>query len=121
MVDTLPAIKNYKMGYDTLRRFNYDKSKIKLVENCASREKVVPSRNVERILDEPFCSQLPYDEGAVQASIQQKCPAVLLPGNYPLKRGFLQLAKLYSQDGTKKVPQEKQEPGFFQRLYHQWG
>ena len=35
VIDFLPALKNFKIGYDTLIRFEYEESKIRLVENRA--------------------------------------------------------------------------------------
>ncbi|MCR5757744.1 MAG: AAA family ATPase [Selenomonas sp.] len=121
VVDTLPAIKNYKMGYDTLRRFNYDKSKIKLVENYDKKQKVVNIQNIERLLDEKFYFRLPYDPKAVQASIQRKCPVVLLEEDYPLKKRYRQISELYSRDKNQQVKKEESGEGFFRRLYHKWG
>ena len=50
VIDFLPALKNYKVGYDTLIRFEYEESKIRLVENRADSQKLIRGEDVERLL-----------------------------------------------------------------------
>jgi len=121
VVDTMPAIKNYKLGYDTLRRFNYEKSKIRLVENCDKKQKIVNVMNIERLLGEKFNFHLPYDPKAIQASIQKKCPVVLLPEGYPLKKRYAEITELYSQDKSQPALKDEEKEGFFRRLYRKLG
>ena len=46
VIDFLPALKNYKIGYDTLIRFEYEESKIRLIENRADSQKLIDGRDV---------------------------------------------------------------------------
>ncbi|MCR5834203.1 MAG: AAA family ATPase, partial [Selenomonadaceae bacterium] len=68
VIDFLPALKNYKIGYDTLIRFDYEESKIRLVENRADSQKLINSNDVERLLGEPFYHRLPNDYPSVKKS-----------------------------------------------------
>ena len=61
VIDFLPALKNYKIGYDTLIRFEYEESKIRLVENRADSQKLIDGRR--SITD---------------------CPTIILPSTSPL-------------------------------------
>ena len=54
VMDFLPAVKNYKVGYDTLLRFDYEESKICLVENKADSDRYIKARDVERLLGQRF-------------------------------------------------------------------
>ncbi|MBQ4494592.1 MAG: AAA family ATPase, partial [Selenomonadaceae bacterium] len=74
VIDFLPALKNYKVGYDTLIRFEYEESKIRLVENRADSQKLIESRDVERLLGESFYHRLPNDYPSVNKSINTGQP-----------------------------------------------
>ena len=71
VIDFLPALKNYKIGYDTLIRFEYEESKIRLVENRSDSQKLINAHDVERLLGEPFYHKLPNDYPSVNKSINK--------------------------------------------------
>ena len=62
VVDFLPSIKNYKVGYDTLIRFEYEESKIRLVENRSNSQKLISGEDVERLIGEKFFHRLPNEK-----------------------------------------------------------
>ena len=96
VMDFLPAVKNYKVGYDTLLRFDYEASKICLVENRSDSEKFIKSRDVERLLGEKFYHRLPNDYPAVSKSIREGQPLMLAAPLSPLTQSYWQLVGRYT-------------------------
>lgn len=96
VIDFLPALKNYKIGYDTLLRFEYEESKIRLVENRSDSQKLINSHDVERLLGEPFYHRLPNDYPSVNKSINTGQPLMFAAPDSRLTRSFEELAALYS-------------------------
>ncbi|MBR5914680.1 MAG: AAA family ATPase [Selenomonadaceae bacterium] len=119
VIDFLPALKNYKIGYDTLIRFEYEEQKIRLVENRADSQKLINSSDVEKLLGEPFYHRLPNDFAAANRSIQEGNPLMFSATNSRLDMSFLQLASKYS-DGKiilpKQEEEEKPKKGFFSQV-----
>ena len=110
VIDFLPALKNYKIGYDTLLRFEYEESKIRLVENRADSQKLIQGRDVERLLGEPFYHRLPNDYPSVNKSINSGQPLIFAAPDSRLTASFNELVGRYSNrqiveqsnDTTKK-------------------
>lgn len=119
--DSLSAIKNYKVGYDTLRRFNYDRSKIRLVKNNNVPKGVVGTRQVERLLGESFYHELPFNEKAVRQSVQEHCPLVLSEKRSDLGDSYWQMAGQFTGRQEQEEQESESGPGsFFKRLYHRF-
>lgn len=119
--ESLSAIKNYKVGYDTLRRFNYDRSKIRLVGNNNVPKGVVGTHNVERLLGENFYHKLPYNAKAVRQSIKEHCPLVLSEKKSDLGDSFWQLAGLYTGRQEAEEQEKKSGPAsFLKKLYQKF-
>lgn len=119
VIDFLPALKNFKVGYDTLLRFEYEEQKIRLVENRADSQKLIRSTDVERLLGEPFFHRLPNDFMAASKSIEEGRPLMFSSPDSRLTRSFMELTERYArhQDGTsihKYVP-ETANKGLFSR------
>ncbi len=96
VIDFLPALKNYKVGYDTLIRFNYEEKKIRLVENRADSQKLIESRDVERLIGEPFYFKLPNDYASVKKAINSGQPLMFAAPESKLTKSFDDLVGLYS-------------------------
>ena len=96
VIDFLPALKNYKIGYDTLLRFEYEESKIRLVENRADSQKLIDGRDVERLLGEPFYHRLPNDYPSVNKSINSGQPLMFAAPDSKLTKSFDELVGLYT-------------------------
>ena len=100
VIDFLPALKNYKIGYDTLIRFEYEESKIRLVENRADSQKLIDGRDVERLLGEPFYHRLPNDFLSVNMSINMGQPLMFAAPDSKLTKSFDDLVGLYTNRRT---------------------
>lgn len=96
VVDFLPALKNYKIGYDTLIRFEYEEQKIRLVENRADSQKLIQSSDVEKLLGESFYHRLPNDFPSATKSIQEGRPLIFSAPNSRLTKSFVELAARYT-------------------------
>lgn len=120
VIDFLPSVKNFKIGYDTLVRFEYEGSKIRLVENRANSQKLIDGRDVERLLGETFFHRLPNDFPSVNKSILEGCPLMFVAPDAPLTKSFMALSNEYtSRPGSNQlnpaVPE--QSHGFFTRFF----
>ncbi len=114
VIDFLPALKNYKIGYDTLIRFEYEESKIRLVENRADSQKLIDGRDVERLLGEPFYHRLPNDYPSVNKSINSGQPLMFAAPDSKLTKSFDELVGLYTnRQQNSDAPVETSSGGFF--------
>ncbi len=114
VIDFLPALKNYKIGYDTLIRFEYEESKIRLVENRADSQKLIEGSDVERLLGEPFYHRLPNDYPSVNKSINTGQPLMFAAPDSKLTKSFDALVGLYTnRQGTGKPATLTDGGGFF--------
>ena len=120
VIDFLPALKNYKIGYDTLLRFEYEESKIRLMENRADSQKLIDGKDVERLLGEPFYHRFPNDFPAVNKSINSGQPLMFAAPDSRLTKSFDDLVGLYTQREQKNIPapeiQPTQSGGFFRKI-----
>lgn len=118
VIDFLPALKNYKIGYDTLIRFEYEESKIRLVENRADSQKLIESDDVERLLGEPFYHRLPNDFPSVNKSINTGQPLMFAAPDSKLTKSFDELVGLYTNRNKTMMPgmTSTNDGGFFARL-----
>lgn len=118
VIDFLPALKNYKVGYDTLIRFEYEESKIRLVENRADSQKLIESHEVERLLGEPFYHKLPNDYPSVNKSINSGQPLMFAAPDSKLTKSFDELVGLYSNRNieTAQVEAKTSDGGFFNTM-----
>lgn len=96
VIDFLPAVKNFKIGYDTLIRFNYEESKIRLIENRADSQKLIDGHDVERLIGEKFYHRLPNDFPAVSKSINLGMPLMFAAPESRLTRSFYELTGKYT-------------------------
>lgn len=114
VMDFLPAVKNYKVGYDTLLRFDYEESKICLVENQADPERYIKAKDVERLLGAKFYHHLPIDYQAVTHSIRMGRPLLYSVPLSPLTQSYWKLVGRYTNRsktprGSQKHEEQKQE------------
>jgi len=100
VIDFLPALKNFKIGYDTLIRFEYEEQKIRLIENRADSQKLIQSSDVEKLLGENFYHRLPNDFAAANKSIQEGRPLMFAAPESKLTKSFLSLTARY----TNRLP-----------------
>lgn len=100
VIDFLPALKNFKIGYDTLLRFQYEESKIRIVENRADSQKLIDGRDVERLLGEHFYHRLPNDFPAASKSIKTGQPLLFSAPDSRLTKSFTELVARYT---NKKI------------------
>ena len=103
VIDFLPALKNYKVGYDTLIRFEYEEKKIRLIENRADSQKLIQGSDVERLLGEKFFHRLPNDFPAASTSIKNGQPLMFSSPQSRLTKSFSELTELYTQNQGKSV------------------
>lgn len=117
VIDFLPALKNYKIGYDTLLRFEYEESKIRLVENRSDSQKLISGDDVEKLLGEPFYYRLPNDYPSVNKSINSGQPLMFAAPDSRLTKSIGDLVKLYS---NRPIEEEETElvtrGGFFSNI-----
>lgn len=97
VVDFLPSVKNFKIGYDTLIRFEYEESKIRLIENRANSQKLISGNDVERLIGENFFHRLPNDFPAVNKSVREGRPLMYAEPNSALTKSFTELARKYTR------------------------
>jgi len=117
VIDFLPALKNYKIGYDTLLRFEYEESKIRLIENRADSQKLINGRDVERLLGEPFYHKLPNDYPAVNKSINAGQPLMFAAPDSRLTKSFYELVDLYTSRQDTVAPEiENNNTSFFKAV-----
>ena len=115
VIDFLPALKNFKIGYDTLLRFEYEESKIRIVENRADSQKLIDGRDVERLLGEKFYHRLPNDFKSVRNSINKGQPLMFAAPESKLTRSFEELVAKYTNKTISPI-QTETSGGFFERL-----
>ena len=113
VIDFLPALKNYKVGYDTLIRFEYEESKIRLVENRADSQKLIESHEVEKLLGEPFYHKLPNDYPSVNKSINTGQPLMFAAPDSKLTKSFDELVGLYTNRNVETAQAESNTSGGF--------
>lgn len=119
VIDFLPSVKNFKIGYDTLIRFEYEESKIRLVENRANSQKLIDGRDVERLLGETFFHRLPNDFPSVNKSILEGCPLMFAAPASPLTKSFKELSGEYTGRSTGEIPAPAEgvpNQGFFSKF-----
>ena len=124
VIDFLPALKNYKIGYDTLLRFEYEDSKIRLIENRSDSQKLINARDVERLLGEPFYHKLPNDFPAVNKSINSGQPLMFAAPDSRLTKSFFELVGLYTHREIATVPDiqtTESSGGFFSSIKRFFG
>ena len=118
VIDFLPALKNFKVGYDTLIRFEYEEQKIRLIENRADSQKLIKSSDVEKLLGESFYHRLANDFVSATKSIQEGRPLMLAAPNSKLTKSFIDLAARYTNRQTiTPIEEVESEPkrDFFSR------
>lgn len=117
VIDFLPALKNYKIGYDTLLRFEYEESKIRLVENRSDSQKLINSNDVERLLGEPFYHRLPNDYPSVNKSINTGQPLMFAAPDSRLTKSIDKLVGLYTnRQEDNSTPELITSGGFFSNI-----
>ncbi|MBO4401183.1 MAG: AAA family ATPase [Selenomonadaceae bacterium] len=122
VVDFLPSVKNFKVGYDTLIRFEYEGSKIRLVENRANSQKLISGQDVERLIGEKFFHRLPNDFPSVSKSVREGRPLMFAAPNSALTKSFTELARKYTRH-QEHAPQEivtpeKHNQGIIPRVFN---
>ena len=117
VIDFLPALKNFKIGYDTLIRFEYEESKIRLIENRADSQKLIDGKDVERLLGEPFYHRLPNDFPSVSKSINEGRPLMFAAPDSALTKSFFQLTGKYTnrQEPTNFTNTDGDKTDFFSK------
>ena len=118
VIDFLPALKNFKIGYDTLIRFEYEGQKIRLVENRADSQKLIHTSDAEKLLGTKFYHKLPNDFAAAEKSIKEGRPLMFAAPDSKLTESFAELTAHYTdkQEATV-VPSVQTQPtnDFFSR------
>ena len=95
VIDFLPAIKNYRIGYDTLLRFQYETSKIRLIENRSGSQKFIRVEDVEKLLGGKFYHQLPNDFASASAAIRMGQPLMFSAPFSDLEQSYRKLVMRY--------------------------
>ena len=113
VIDFLPAVKNFKIGYDTLIRFKYEESKVRLIENRADSQKLIDGKDVERLIGAKFYHRLPNDFPSVSKSINLGLPLMFAAPDSRLTRSFYELTGKYTNRNFD-IPAEK--TSLFERI-----
>ena len=121
VIDFLPALKNYKIGYDTLIRFEYEESKIRLIENRADSQKLIDGRDVERLLGEPFYHRLPNDYLSVKKSINTGLPLMYAAPDSRLTESFYELIGRYTDRPVANRVEQTPVNAIFKKLGEKFG
>lgn len=121
VIDFLPALKNYKIGYDTLIRFEYEESKIRLIENRADSQKLIDGRDVERLLGEPFYHRLPNDYPSVKKSINTGLPLMYAAPDSRLTTSFYELIGRYTDRPVANRVEQTPVNAIFKKLGEKFG
>lgn len=121
VIDFLPALKNYKIGYDTLIRFEYEESKIRLIENRADSQKLIDGRDVERLLGEPFYHRLPNDYPSVKKSINTGLPLMYAAPDSRLTESFYELIGHYTDRPVANRVEQTPVNAIFKKLGEKFG
>ena len=117
VVDYLPSVKNFKIGYDTLIRFEYEDSKIWLIENRANAEKLIHAEDIQRLVGVDFFHNLPNDFISLRKSILDGCPLMFSAPESPLTKSFQELADKYMRrqkgiaETDDNIAEEKESEG----------
>lgn len=118
VVDFLPSVKNFKIGYDTLIRFEYEESKIRLVENRSNSQKLITGKDVERLIGTKFYHQLPNDFPSINKSIREGVPLIFSSPNANITKSFMDLAAKYTNKHIEEdTPVVEEKKGFFSKLF----
>ena len=115
-INFIPTIKNLKIGYETLQRFNYDENKIWLVQNRSQSDKYIKTSDVEKILGKPFLHNIPNDFFSARRSIQNGVPIVFEDEPTVLSRSMQGLADRYTNKQTSEI-EEIQDIGFLSKIF----
>jgi len=118
VVDFLPSVKNFKIGYDTLIRFEYEESKIRLVENRSNSQKLITGQDVERLIGTKFYHQLPNDFPSINKSIREGVPLIFSSPDAAITKSFIDLAAKYTNKHVEEeTPAAEEKKGFFQKIF----
>ena len=122
VIDFFPSIKNYKVGYDTLIRFEYEENKIRLIENRANSQRFVRTEDVEELLGAKFFHRLPNDFNSASHSIRAGQPLMFSDPNSNLQRSFEELVARYTSRSQEGVGDAKSmaKSGFFSRFINRF-
>lgn len=77
VVDFIPSIKNLKIGLETLHRFSFDASRMRLILNRNKAETDISVKDVEGLLGKKFQYFISNDYKGLMESIKQAVPVVL--------------------------------------------
>lgn len=121
VIDFLPALKNYKIGYDTLIRFEYEESKIRLIENRSDSQKLIKGRDVERLLGEPFYHRFPNDYPSVKKSINTGLPLMYAAPDSRLTESFYELVGRYTERPVANRVEQTPVNAIFKKLGEKFG
>ena len=114
IVDFVPAIKNLQIGYEALKKLNYDENKVRLIQNRSDSQTLITTEDVEDVFDREFYHNLPNDYLSVKKSIESGCPLVLNDTDNALSDSLKVLVAKYTDQ--YKEPKKQKETGFFASL-----
>lgn len=115
VIDFMPSVKNFKLGYDTLISFNYPESKVRLVENRSNSQKLISGKDVERVVGAKFYYNFPNDFPSASKSIREGKPLLSVAPDSALTRGVQSLAGMYSNRPQIEIEHSKTQ-GMFSRI-----
>lgn len=112
VINFLPAIKNYRIGYDMLLRFDYEESKIRLIESRAASQNVIHVEDVEKLLGVKFYHRLPNDFHSADKSIRLGKPLMFSAPASKLAQSYRQLVMRYTSrdvnENSSELPSLKE-------------
>ena len=114
IADFVPAIKNLQIGYEALKKLNYDENKVRLIQNRSDSQTLITTEDVEDVFDREFYHNLPNDYMSAKKSIESGCPLVLSDTNNALSDSLKELVAKYTD--RYKEPKKQEDTGFFASL-----
>ncbi len=116
-INFIPTIKNLKIGYETLQRFNYDENKIWLIQNRSESDKFIKTSEVEKILGKPFLHNIPNDFFSARRSIQNGVPIVFESEFMQLSQSLQGLADRYTNKQSVET-EDNNNVGLLSKFYN---
>lgn len=107
VMPNIPSIKNARLFLEVASKLDYSTDSIALVVNGVSRRMGVRTEQIEQAMI-PVAAQVPLDEQAVLAAVNQGVPFLMRDRNRPISQGIFSLAE-HVLDKLVEAEEEEKE------------
>lgn len=107
VMPNIPSIKNARLFLEVAYKLDYSTDSIALVVNGVSRRMGVRTEQIEQAMI-PVAAQVPLDEQAVLAAVNQGVPFLMRDRNRPISQGIFSLAE-HVLDKLVEAEEEEKE------------